>query len=116
MELREITEAMSSTDADAVKNASRKLENERRHRSYNLRVIASLLANGHDEAARRFAAETGTDIEPNAATERALFRLGNPAERQSAANLIQQRRERLENSEVWQLVMRAREAQQTESA
>ena len=95
MELREINEAMSSTNPDVAKEVIGKLNSVNRHRAYYLRVIASLLASGHHEAAYRLAEDADIDITPGWATDRALRRFGNAEERNDAAERLRQRFERM---------------------
>jgi hypothetical protein len=95
MELGEISEATSSTNPDIAKEAIRKLNRVNRHRAYYLRVIASLLASGHHEAAYRLAEDADIDITPGRATDSALRRFGNAEERKDATERLRQRFERM---------------------
>lgn len=109
MNAQEITDSLGSPDPDVADQMVRALANKKRRRSHHLQIIASLFANGHEAIARQYAEETGIDIKPTNATNRAISRLGSAAERRSADSQRRQRLQQLENSDVWQLILRTRE-------
>ena len=87
MNLAEITDANPAVADPAI----RELKRRERHQAYHLRVIASLLASGHHEAAYRMAEDADINIQPNAASERVLRKFGNAEEQSEAAERLRRR-------------------------
>ena len=87
MDLTEIT----NVNPEIANPAIRELKRRERHQAYHLRVIASLLADSHREAAYRLAEDMGIDITPSAATDRILRRFGNAEEQRESSERLRQR-------------------------
>lgn len=87
MNLAEITDVNPEVATPAI----RELKRRERHQAYHLRVIASLLASGHRDAAYRLAEDTGINILPSTATDRVLRKLGNVEEQSEATQRLMQR-------------------------